>query len=117
EVQKLTENGKAKAKDKTKAKEYIAAFVKERGLKTGATTDFVSEWTIADDPGMAPLKAVLDKPGASPHGTAPIPFGQRFFYEPGRLGGRAPATGTYEPAFYPERAAETARFSLDKTEP
>jgi hypothetical protein len=106
EVAKLTDNGKAK--DKGPARAYIAEFVKERGLKTGASADFQSEWTIGDDPGLAPLKAVIDKPGLfNPHGDLPVAFGRKFFYAErpspdGRSMTTVPAAGTYQPELYPE---------------
>lgn len=37
------------------AEEQVAAFIKERGLKTGSSTDLRDIHTIADDPGLAPL--------------------------------------------------------------
>lgn len=111
EVDKLTDNGRAK--DKSSAKAYIAEFVEARGIKTGASTDFHSEWTIGDDPGLAPLKAVLDKSGTDPHAAlrerGPVQFGQSFFYTTNpRTQAKEPTTGTYKPEFYPERAAENA---------
>lgn len=121
EVNKLTDNGRAK--DKGPAKAYIDEFVKARGLKTGATANFVSEWTVGDDPGLAPLKAAKDKglDGRDPHanlqGIGPVRFGRQFFYTTEQTGARAPATGTYKPEFYPEKGAETATLSLDKSEP
>ncbi|MBX9582850.1 MAG: hypothetical protein K2X87_21290, partial [Gemmataceae bacterium] len=80
EVAKLADNGKAR--DKGPARNYVAEFVKERGLKTGASADLQSEWTIGDDPGLAPLKAVLDKGAGllNPHGNLPEAFGRKFFY-------------------------------------
>jgi len=111
EVDKLSDNGRAK--DMSAAKAYIAEFVKTRGIKTGASTEFHSEWTIGEDPGLAPLKAVLDKAGADPRAAipnrGPIQFGQSFFYTTGpNMRDRVPATGTYKPEFYPEKAAENA---------
>ena len=100
EVNKLSENGKAK--NMNAAKTYIAEFVKERGLKMGGTAELESEWTIGDAPGMAPLKEILEKPGI--HGNLPIPFGPRFFYAADSGGRRATATGEYRPEFYPEGA-------------
>lgn len=121
EVDKLTDNGRAK--DKSAAKAYIAEFIKTRGLKTGASTDFHSEWTIGDDPGLAPLKAVLDKAGTDPHAAlrdrGPVQFGQSFFYTTApNMRDRVPATGTFRPEFYPEKAAENATGPFaTKTEP
>src|SRR5207249_4731599 len=124
EVDKLTENGKAK--DKGPAKAHIAEFVKTRGVKAGAATDFQSEWTIGDDPGLAPLKAVKDKgldgtdPHAIPGGAAPlVQFGKRFFWTAGdpRTGQREQARGTYRPEFYPERAGETSAGPFNKADP
>lgn len=104
EVAKITNNGKAKNKE-GEAKAYVAQFVKDRGLKSGASADLQSEWTIGDDPGLAPLKAVLEKgAGLGPHGALPVAFGKRFFYaEDPMTGARTAATGTYRPELYPER--------------
>ncbi|MBX9624498.1 MAG: hypothetical protein K2X82_11875 [Gemmataceae bacterium] len=121
EVAKLTDNGKAK--DKGPAKAYIAEFVKARGLTTGASADFQGEHTIGDDPGLAPLKAVLDKPsGLNPHGNLPVPFGRRFFYaerpsQPGSPPATSPATGTYQPELYPENPAGGLRATDGKADP
>src|SRR5262249_7292619 len=69
-------------------------------------------------PGMAPLKAVLDKIGAGAHGNMPVPFGSRFFHTTNpRDGSKEPATGTYRPEFYPERAAEMAVSPFGKPDP
>ncbi|HJZ56361.1 MAG TPA: hypothetical protein VKE74_15460 [Gemmataceae bacterium] len=105
-----------------KTKEMIANFIKERGLTIGSTTDFRDEWTIEDDPGMAPLKAVLKPDNATdPHRgvNRPVQFGKKFFWKDdfskldlrdpraleiamsGNLP-KTPATGTYQPDFYPQ---------------
>jgi hypothetical protein len=116
EVNKLTKDGKEK--NKQPAIDYIAEFVKARGLKTGASKNLESEWTIGDDPGLEPLKAVAQK---SPHGNAPIQFGRRFFWteaapQAGVSGG--PATGTYKPEFYPGEPQPPSPFSTqEKFEP
>jgi hypothetical protein len=116
EVDKLTENGKKR--DKSEARAYVADFIKARGIKAGGTAELQSEWTIADDPGMAPLKAVLDKIGAGAHGNMPVPFGSRFFHTTNpRTGAKEPATGTYQPEFYPERAAEMSAGVFGKPDP
>src|SRR4029079_13182486 len=89
EVLKLTKDGKEK--DKKPAIDYVAEFVKARGLRTGASKGLESEWTIGDDPGLEPLKAVDLK---STHGNVPIQFGRRFFWsdDSGRRGGHAART-------------------------
>ncbi|MBY0514906.1 MAG: hypothetical protein K2P78_13445, partial [Gemmataceae bacterium] len=112
-----------------KARDTVAAFVKERGLQTGATTDFRDEWTIEDDPGMAPLKAAA-KPAAGAPGAAagPVRFGRKFFWtedfdklrgnpramELLQSGGLPvkPATGRFDPDFYPNEPTK-----LSETDP
>jgi len=123
ELAKLSEGGKAKDKGAA-AKAYLAEVVKTRGLATGATPEFVSEWSIGDDPALAPLKAVKDKgaDGGDPHaamrGAAPVQFGQKFFttLDP-RTQAKTPATGTYLPEFYPEKVPEPSSFAPVKAEP
>lgn len=111
-----------------KARETVAAFVKERGLTTGSTTDYRDEWTIADDAGMAPLKAAL-KPGATGTPSAPLQFGKKFFWtddftkinfrdpramemiQSGNVP-KMPATGRYQPEFFPQEPSK-----LSETDP
>ena len=100
EIGKLTKDGKEK--DKGPAKAYIAEFVKARGLKTGESKNLESEWTIGDDPGLEPLKAIDLK---AVHGNAPIRFGRKFFFSEGapQMGiPSGPSLGTYRPEFYSE---------------
>jgi hypothetical protein len=118
-IDKLTETGKAR---EAAAKDLVADFVKTRGIKHGASTDFHGEYTIGEDTGLAPLKAVLDKekdPHAMMRGSsAPVQFGTRFFWTVNaNSGARESAVGNYKPEFYPERAAETAAFSPNRSEP
>jgi len=121
-ILEATDGGRAK--DKSRAAAAIAEFIKTRGLddkstdpeirRAGESKALASEWTIADDEGLAPLKKVLDKSsGANPHGNMPIAFGQKFFYTDAR-GKRELATGTYNPESYPERQATSP---LNKGEP
>jgi hypothetical protein len=72
-------------------------------LQRGESTGLRSEWTIEDDPGLAPLKAVWAK-ARGIHGAMPVPFGQRFFWEfDPATGARRSAAGLYRPDFYPDR--------------
>lgn len=119
-IDKLTETGKAR---EAAAKALVDNFVKTRGVKTGASADFHGEYTIGDDPGLAPLKTVLDKQDKDPHAmlggiTGPVQFGKAFFWKSDRFSrSKEPATGTYLPEFYPERAAENATLPFAKPEP
>ncbi len=101
ELVKLGNNGRPKDKGAA-ARAYSADFIKERGLKTGATPEGVSSWTVRDDAALAPLRESQKTPDA--HGGVAMPFGQRFFtsIDPKR-GGLVPATGEFLPEFYPER--------------
>lgn len=110
ELVRLGENGRAKDKGAA-ARDFAAAFIKERGLRTGVTPEGVSEWTVRDDPALAPLRESYQKAGSAidPHFGTAVPFGQKFFssLDPQRRA-RVTAGGLYLPEFYPERAAETA---------
>lgn len=102
DVEKVYKETKNKDEAKTKAKAAIDEFVKTRGLQKGEATGLRSEWTIEDDPGLAPLKEVWKK--ARPFhgmGGATPPFGQRFFWEADPINRtRRAATGVYRPDFY-----------------
>ncbi len=117
-IDKLTETGKAR---ETAAKDLIAEFIKTRGVKSGSSTEFHGEFTIGDDPGLAPLKTVLDKeknPHAMLSASSPVNFGRTFFWKSDPRGGsRETATGNYLPEFYPERAAENAIGPFAKMDP
>jgi hypothetical protein len=95
-------------KDKTEAKAYLEKFAKERGLKLGGSQAFRSEYAIGEDPGLAPLKAKLERG----HGfvNTPLQFGREFFFEPDPRQPRqeamqrprfVPATSFYNPQPYP----------------
>ena len=120
EVSKLADGGRPKDKGAA-AKAFVDQFAAARGLKTGATAEPVTEWTVTDDPALAPLKAVMDKgtAGGDPHrGMAnPVKFGQRVFYNTDSRGSRTPASGVYLPEFYPETAATTPPPSFGKPDP
>jgi hypothetical protein len=110
ELTKLSDNGRAKDKGAA-AREFAAAFIKERAMRTGATAAPVSEWTIRDDPGLAPLREAFTKTaaGMNPHSGMNVPFGQKFFYTTDPIRGtRSTSTGLYVPEFYPEMAAMRA---------
>jgi hypothetical protein len=78
---------------------FIDDFVAERGWQRGESAGLHDEWTIEDDPGLAPLKAALAK---TPHGNQPVRFGQKFFWADTRPGEpKTAATGNYKPEFYP----------------
>ncbi len=114
ELVRLGENGKARDKGAA-ARDHAAGFIKERGLKAGATPEGVSEWTVRDDPALAPLREAFQKGGGfDPHSGMAVPFGQKFFtaLDAKRMT-RVTASGTYLPEFYPERAAEAAMSNKD----
>lgn len=85
--------------DRLAAGAYLAGLVAERGWQRGESTGLRDEWTLEEDPGLAPLKAAL--PG-SVHGDLPVRFGERFFWTRNpRDGSKVAATGTYSPEYYP----------------
>ncbi|QDU22776.1 hypothetical protein [Urbifossiella limnaea] len=104
ELVKLGNNGRPADKGAA-ARAYVAEFIKERGLKTGATPEGVSTWTVRDEPALAPLRdSQKAPPGFDPHGGMNVNFGQRFFtsIDPKR-GVPVTASGLYLPEFYPEQ--------------
>lgn len=121
-IDALKETGKSRD---SAAKDLVAEFLKTRGVKTGSTTEFQGEFAIGDDAGLAPLKAIKDKgvDGMDPHSgmrgsTGNVQFGQKFFWNTNPFSqAKEPASGTYKPEFYPERAAETAITPFSKPEP
>jgi hypothetical protein len=112
-VAELSENGTTKNKEPVL--KYIAEFIAARGLQHGASDKLRSEWTLEDDPGMAPLREILSK---SPHGNAVIQFGKKFFWsdDSGRPGQRNPVSGTYKPEYYPNEPSQH-ESPLAKPEP
>jgi hypothetical protein len=109
EVNKLTENGKAR--DKAPAQKFIAEFVAKRGLTIQGSKTPQSEWTLADDPELAPLVAahresVLAaqrdslRAGEIQQGDY-VPFATHFFWK--NQARQSAITGTYSPEQYPER--------------
>ncbi|HEX4610431.1 MAG TPA: hypothetical protein VH092_19730 [Urbifossiella sp.] len=103
ELTKLGEKGKARDKGAAAAA-YAAEFVKTRGLKAGASTELVSEWTVREDPGLAPLREAAQKalPADPQHAALDGPFGMRFFaaIDPQR-GSKVSVSGLYLPDLYP----------------
>jgi hypothetical protein len=115
ELKKLSENGKPKDKDKTAVEKYIQEFIKTRGLTVvGASTEPRDEWTLEDDPKLAPLvqaqeEALRSARGA--HGGEFRPFGKSFFWTEGfdfmtRSVRRSPAAGLYLAETYPPQERE-----------
>lgn len=121
EVNKLSENGKAR--DKAPAQKFIDEWVARRGVKVQGSTAPRSEWNIEEDPALAPLLAAQRetlKAAANPHARVQqqgyVPFGERFFWQSNpATRTRAPSTGTLAPVTYP---TERAYFEDDlKTKP
>jgi hypothetical protein len=110
-VAELSDNGNAK--DKGPVLKYIAEFIAARGLQHGTSDKLRSEWNLEDDPGLSPLREVLNK---SPHGNAMIQFGKKFFWsdDNGRPGQRNPVSGTYKPEYYPN---EPNKFESPSAKP
>ncbi len=101
---------KAESDAAGQARTYLEKFVKERGLTTGQSQQFRDLYTIANDPGLKPLKDKMDEAHKSPFQTQvgyvdPAQFGARFFFERDpadfRGGRMQPATGLYKPQPYP----------------
>jgi hypothetical protein len=102
EVNKLSDGGKGR--DKEPAKKYIAEFVAKRGLTIQGSKTPQSEWTLADDPDLAPLVAAhKEAVRASEQQQGDyIPFATHFFWRP--PGRTSAITGTYAAEqFPPER--------------
>jgi len=112
EVNKLSENGKAK--DKAAAQKFIDEFVARRGIKIQGNEVPRTEWNLEQDAALAPLLAAQReslRSAASAHGAQQqrgyVPFGEKFFWTSNpRTGARSPSTGTLAPIPYPnERMA------------
>jgi hypothetical protein len=117
ELAKLSPDGKPK--DKAAVDKYIKDFLTTRGLtQVGGSTAPRDEWTLEDDPGLAPLleahrSSVLQAKFMGAHGGAEpyFPFGRSFFWKRDDLSGRTvPTTGTFLAEQYPpeDRRAVTA---------
>jgi hypothetical protein len=89
---------KEKDKDKAGLKKFIEEYIAKRGWQHGGSTTLDTEWTMEDDPGLAPLRDALAK---SHTGNHYVPFGNRFFWQQAGNRGRAPSTGIYKPEYYP----------------
>lgn len=121
ETAKLSEQGKAK--DKAAVQKFIDEFVAARGLKVTASDAMRTEWTIEEDPALAPLVTAQKeslKSAAGFHGPRQyIPFGERFFwttppanpFAPTPQRTRSALTGTHAAMYYPiERPADEAEL-------
>jgi hypothetical protein len=90
EIRKRGKEAKT-AEKKTELKKYIDDFVKTWGLQFGGSKEFRDQFSLADDPGLTPLKEAYRKsPGANQDPTNRF-FGNRF------IAGYAGATPLYEP--------------------
>lgn len=97
---KLAELGKPK--DQAPARDYLEKFIKDRGLKTGASQEYRDVYTCGDDPGLKPLKDRLNT--AHSGFNLPQQFGMRFFGDiDQRTGQFVPVTAPYFPIAYPGR--------------
>ena len=99
-LDKAVRDVKDPAKKRAAAAAAVDEFVKSRGLKRGETAEPRDEYTVGDDPALAPLKAVMD---TAAHGSLPVRFGRQFFYEDDPMGRGQPvaATGVFHARFYP----------------
>ncbi len=90
----------SKPEKQAEAKAFIEKFVKDRGLKSGASTRFDDQYSMGDDPGLKPLKDRLPAPHANL--GAPVPFGPRFFFTTSpETRQPVPATSLFSPEPYP----------------
>lgn len=85
--------------EKAEATAFAAKFAKDRGLKSGGSTRFDDQFSMGDDPGLAPLKDKL----AGPHGAfgSSLQFGRRFFFADDRNGPPVATTKMFAPEPYP----------------
>lgn len=98
--EKIAKGKDAKEKEKSRAelKTFIAEYIARHGWQHGGSTALDTEWTMEEDPGLAPLREALVR---SHTGNLYAPFGQRFFWQETNGRGKAPATGLYKPEYYP----------------
>ncbi|MBN9118375.1 MAG: hypothetical protein J0I06_04300 [Planctomycetes bacterium] len=111
ELKKMSENDRPK--DKAAVEKYINEFLAARGVTArGASTAPHSEWTIEDDPGLAPLVAAQKESlrmARGAHGGAEpfVPFGQSFFwttkFDMNTGPRRVPTAGTFLAEPFPPR--------------
>jgi hypothetical protein len=102
---KLSELGKSK--DTAPARDYLEKFIKDRGLKTGASQEFRDQYSVGEDLGLKPLK---DR-SQSAHLGADLPnrFGQIFFgVQHPQTGQYFPFTSFYAPSPYPNQISEAS---------
>jgi hypothetical protein len=82
ELKKLSEDGRPK--DRAAVEKYVKDFIATRGLTTfGKSLAPHDEWTLEDDPGLAPLVAAQRMSlllSRGPHGGEYMPFGRSFFW-------------------------------------
>jgi hypothetical protein len=117
EVNKLSDNGKAKDKGAA-AQKYIAEFAAKRGLAISENKTLRSEWDLEDDPELAPLVAAQKESllGTDAHQNAYIPFARHFFTSANPMtGAPTPVTGTFVAQRYPE-VGEKAKFLVWRVE-
>jgi hypothetical protein len=102
---KMRELGKSK--DTAPARDYLEKFIKDRGLKTGASQEFHDQYTAGDDPGLKPLK---DRSVALHAGANVLNrFGEDFFgFRNPQTGQYLPFTALYAPFAYPGRFDEAS---------
>jgi len=94
--------------DKTEARAYVAKFIGERGLASGESKSFDSQWTMVNDEGLKPLiDRQIKSQGFS---DAPLQFGRSFFFENDFINRReVPATTLYAPQPFPNAGAVEVR--------
>jgi hypothetical protein len=103
--------------DKKEVTEYIAKFIKDRGLKTGESKEFRDQYTIGQDDGLKPL---VEKQSRGHAGfELPNEFGRSFFFDVDRLAQReVPSTTLYAPQqFPPQRFPGDGDLLLREGEP
>jgi hypothetical protein len=103
-------------KDKSDARSHADKFLRERGLKTGGSTEFRDQYTLDDDPGLAVLADKKDRG----HGMIDVPmrYGPRLFVPTDRRSG-APVLTYYEPIPFPlpDQSGFGSTLSIRPNEP
>jgi hypothetical protein len=112
DVKRFEEELKKLGKDRAAVDKYVKEFLAARGLTTfGASTEARDEWSLADDPNLAPLVDAQTEAQResrfnpqSPHGGAYMPFGRSFFWKINPETRTLQATaGLYQAEQYPAR--------------